>query len=441
MHRLYNEKVLKLFIFLQPVVDIITSIMINEYNLSLSLGMVVRFLFLLYACGYLFLHRNKKTIFYGILFALYIGTNLVGNMLVKDSFQVFTQFGFLLKMIYLPAILLFWITYFKQNKELDKKIFVYVAILIGFSLLISCLTKTAYCSYATSEDCYQKGVVAWFNSANEYGLILIALLGFSTIEFLKKGDYINITSLLFTIIFLCILGTKASYIGAIGVISVYIVYYFIASFFDRKKFNNLNKTLFLIAVLFIIALSTSKLPIYTNLVTSYSRAVAIASTNSEECEEGQYCKTDIYKTEAEVQEEVTQNLVFNGREDYVKINWSIYKNSSIFHKLFGITTQGNYYEGQSYDHISERDFHDLLMYYGVVGFILEMLLPFYLVIQIGKKLSKNIKVLWNDETVLLGIVISMILFGSFLAGHCLFQPAVSIYLAYLVALLYKKVMG
>ena len=41
--------------------------------------------------------------------------------------------------------------------------------------------------------------------------------------------------------------------------------------------------------------------------------------------------------------------------------------------------------------------------------------------------------------VIYGIVISLILGGSFIAGHCLFQPAVSIYFAYLISLLNKKV--
>ena len=49
------------------------------------------------------------------------------------------------------------------------------------------------------------------------------------------------------------------------------------------------------------------------------------------------------------------------------------------------------------------------------------------------------KILLSDEIILLGLVLGMILIISYIAGHCLFQPAVSMYLAYLFNILYKKV--
>ena len=257
MNKLYNEKILKAFMLIQPIIDAITSIMINEYSFTLSLGMVLRFLFLIYVLGYIFLNKNKKIIIYCILWFLYIAINIIGNYILKDNFNIFVHLTLLIKMIYFPMVLLFWLLYFKKNKTLDNKVFIYIAILVGFSLVVSCLSKTAYCTYSAYDDCYQKGIVAWFNSANEYGLILIALFGFCLYEFMNRTNIINIVALILTVIFLCILGTKASYIGVVLVISSFVIYYFIKLFFNRYEFIKINRILFLVISLFIIVLFTS----------------------------------------------------------------------------------------------------------------------------------------------------------------------------------------
>lgn len=423
--KIYNIKVLEIFILLQPIIDIITSVMINEFNLDISLGMIVRFAFLFYALVYIVKNKDKKIMIYLAIWLLYLGINLIGNFIIKDNFNIITQAILLIKMIYFPLILLFFVLYFKNNKELDNKVFINVSLLVGLSLVVSYLTKTAYCSYENYENCYTKGVVAWFNSANEYGLILIALLGFTINGFLKKASLKNEIALYLIIIFLCMLGTKASYVGVVGVTSLYVIYYLISCYFDKKKFAYFRKVFVLIITIFVVAICTSKLPISTNLSSNYDRAVENAKIEG--------------KSDDELEKDVQENLLFNGREDFININLNMYKNSPLFSKLFGLTTQGNYYEGLEYSRIIERDFHDLIIFYGVIGFIVEMLLPVYLLIQVFKRIFKDFKVLLKDENMIYTIVITMILFASFIAGHCLFQPAVSIYLAYLVALFCKKI--
>lgn len=434
LKKIYNIKVLQVFILLQPIIDIITSVMINEFNLDISLGMIVRFAFLLYALVYIFINKDKKIVIYIAIWIIYLVTNLVGNYFVKDNFNIFKQGVLLAKMVYFPLILLFFVLYLKNNKELDNKVFINVSLLVGLSLVISYLTKTAYCSYENYDNCYTKGVVAWFNSANEYGLILIALLGFTINEFVKKASLKNEIALYLIILFLCILGTKASFVGVVGVITLYVIYYLITCFFDRTKFVYFKKVFVLIITIFVIAISTRQLPIYTNLVGAYENAYNEAINEKVNNLGDGYCKT-----ENEIKEDIQTTMIFNGRNDFIVANKTIYRNSSLFNKLFGITTQGNYYEGLPYNHINERDFHDLLIYYGIIGFIVEMLLPIYLLVKVFKKIFKNIKILFKDEIMIYIVVISIMLFGSFIAGHCLFQPAVSIYLAYLITLFCKKV--
>ena len=89
--KIYNIKVLQIFLLLQPIIDIITSIMINEFNLNISLGMIVRFAFLFYALAYILKNKNKKVIIYLIIWFIYIFTNLIGNYFVKENFNIVTK--------------------------------------------------------------------------------------------------------------------------------------------------------------------------------------------------------------------------------------------------------------------------------------------------------------------------------------------------------------
>lgn len=434
MNKLYNNKVLGIFIILQPIIDIITSIMINEYNTNISIGMIIRFFFLIYALVYLYKYKDKKTIIYLLIWLLYISINLIGNFIIKDNFIIVSQLKLLLKMVYFPISLLFFYKYFKNNNELDSNVFTHTAMLVGISLLLSSITNTSYCTYDAHINCFNDGTIAWFNSANEYGLILIALLGLTLSSFIKKINIFNILSLSAIIIFLTMLGTKASFIGLIGILGAYVGYYIITYFIDKNKFKNIYKVLFLIVVIFSVLISTPVLPITSNLQGTKDRR--IDELNNGDCEN---CCLDLLNGEdPNESESVRTTLVFNGRDNFININKNFYKKSNIFNKLFGITSQGNYLDGNEYFHINERDFHDLLIFYGIIGLLIELLLPLSLIVSLVKKVLKNIKVIFDEEFIIYGLIISFILLGSFMAGHCLFSPAVSFYLALMINLLIKK---
>lgn len=434
MRSLYNNKVLSKFILIQPIIDIITSIMINEFSLQISLGMIIRFIFLIYTFIYIIKNRDKKITIYLLIWLIYGSISLIGNYIIKDNFNIISYGISLIKMFYFSCILLFYYLYFKKNEEINKAVFVDTSILVGLSLILSVTTKTTYCSYASRVDCLKYGVLAWFNSANEYGIILIALLGLTLVNFIKKTNIFNIISVTVISLFLAVLGTKTSYIGLIGILLVYSLYFIITCLINHAKLNQINKLIYIIVILCSVFFMTDRLPIYTNLVKKYDQVTE--EVNKDYCEN----KTDTdKKTEEEKAETVKNTIMFSGRDDFVKINKQIYKDSKLFNKLFGITNQENYLNGEKYNLIVERDYHDLLIIYGIFGFIIELILPIYLLINIIKKIIKNMKILLSDEIILLGLVLGMILIISYIAGHCLFQPAVSMYLAYLFNILYKKV--
>ena len=434
MSKFYNNRILTKFMLIQPLIDIITSLMINEYSLHISLGMICRFIFLVYAGIYIIKNRDSKINSYIIIWIIYLLTSFAGHLLLDSHFNIMSFGSSMAKLVYFPIVLLFFTLYFKKNKELDRFTFIIIALIIGISLLTSVITKTAYCSYSSYENCYRKGIVSWFNSANEYGLILIALLGYSLIDFIKNKNIYNIVSSLITIVFLCILGTKASYIGCVGLLECSFIFYFTYNKLIIKNKLNLKSIFFLGGILLSVLVFTIKLPIYTNLIGSYERAYENSGSN--------YCETccpKFDKTSEEIRNEISSSLVFNGRDDFLVANKTMYKNSSLFSKLYGLTYDDKTYQGIHYEKNVERDFHDLLFQYGIIGFIIELSLPIYLLLNIFIKAIKTKKNKIDEEICILATSTAFILLGSYLAGHFLFAPAVSIYAAYSIALLSKKV--
>lgn len=427
MKKLYNNEVISRFLVLQPIIDIVTSLMINEMLFPISVGMIIRFLFLLYASIYLIINRNKKISCMFAIFILYVGISTIGNYFIKNSFSLFTQASFMLKFIYFPISLLFFYEYFKRNKELNMKVYIHASLLMTLSLFISILTNTSYCSYMGGDfDCHLRGYLGWFNSANETSVILIFYFGMMLINYLKPKNIMGYLYLLLVAVFMIMIGTKTGFIGLFGILVIYILYYLVSTMINNKKVVLFKKILILLLSLIAVILYIPNTPLYFNLDLSYrySKEQLINNENKNKPITG----TDIPDNETII----ANHLVFNDRDEFLINNKEIYMNSNAFNKLFGISNQSNYIKGIKYDHICERDLHDLIIYYGVVGLVIIIIIPLSLLVKLIKNIIKNPKILLDDKFVITGIVASLMLAVSYLAGHTLFNPAVSIYLALVI---------
>lgn len=427
MDKIYNNEVISRFLVLQPIIDIITSLMINELLIPVSIGMVIRFLFLMYASIYLLLKIDKKTVIFFTILVLYMGISTIGNFLIKDNFSLFTQASFILKFSYFPICLLFFYKYFREHKELNMKVYVHASLLMTLSLFVSVLTNTSYCSYMGGDfDCHIRGYLGWFNSANEISVILIFYFGEMLINYIKSKNTMSYLYLLFVSIFMIMIGTKTGFIGLFGLLIIYILYYLISTMINNKKVVLFKKILILLLSLIAIILYIPNTPLYFNLDLSYkySKEELVANKNEN--------KPIIETSEQDDNTIVTNHVVFNDRSEFLAYNKEIYKNSNLFNKLFGITNQSNYINGIEYNHICERDFHDLIIYYGVFGLLIILLIPLSLLFRLIKNIFKNPKVLLDDKFIITGIIASLMFAVSYLAGHTLFSPAVSIYLSLVI---------
>ena len=115
----YFPHFLLLFIVFQPILDLLTSFSIYILHMSATVGVVVRFAFMLLALDtYFFITNNKmkKYILYLCLLGIALAIGLVNNMMVKSPISFGEEVKFILKSVY-PIVLLFgYIIAFKELK-------------------------------------------------------------------------------------------------------------------------------------------------------------------------------------------------------------------------------------------------------------------------------------------------------------------------------------
>ena len=101
------SKYLSIFLILQPVLDMLTGICLHIFHLNITLGIIIRLLFLAFI-GYItiFIYKKKKPLIYYIIFLIYMCFYCLGIYLYKDGVGLFTELQGLLRVFYFPLLLL-----------------------------------------------------------------------------------------------------------------------------------------------------------------------------------------------------------------------------------------------------------------------------------------------------------------------------------------------
>lgn len=167
--------ILNIYILLQPIVDILTSLNVRYFPTALTVGIVVRFAFVGVMGMYLlFFYKGKNSrlvkgfflmvSFYGILnigHAAYL--NGIGT-LVNNSKMFIKMFYF----IY--VLLAFYAVYQQYGYKVEDNLLAFVFCEYAVSILISAITNTSFGTYM-----YAEGYCGWFYAGNEIGAIISIL--------------------------------------------------------------------------------------------------------------------------------------------------------------------------------------------------------------------------------------------------------------------------
>jgi len=428
--KMTKEKFLKIFIIIQPILDLITSYQSTYLNFDFSLSILIRGVSFILIIGYLlFFYKNnivKRFILLVILFLMLFMTNMI---FIKGYSYVLSEAYTVIRYFYFPIMLVFFyvsIKELKKNNLFDKKMIIYITSFYFLIVFLAFITKTSYLSY---DDVDKIGFNGWFYSANERGSTYAIMLPI-LFTYIFKDKNIRLLILL-GIFSMLVLGTKVGYLGVVLTLLSFLIYLVIKKIIKKGK-NIIYISLTIIA-LGIIGFITPYLPVYKNI--NYQKDNVEEIINDKEDMTEEEIKDAIEKDDNYLIEDKNQNLIFSRREIFLKQNIDYYKEQRLMSKVFGLGSENKKLDGIKIASKVERDVFDIFFTFGIFGFIVYFLPIIYLLVITIKKILKNIKILFESNMWFYSTSIIMALLISFMSGHVLLAPSVSIYLVLIMCTL------
>ncbi|MGZ7147365.1 O-antigen ligase family protein [Bacillus sp. BC08] len=442
----YFPHFLLLFIVFQPILDLLTSFSIYVLHMSATVGIVVRFAFMLLALGYLLLHHKqqgaKKYILYLCLFGIVLAIGLVNNLMVKSPVSFGEEVKFILKSVY-PIVLLFGyiiaLKELKNNEYAFHKIityFLYATLILSISIIAAMATGTDFPSYPNSKI----GSRGWFFAGNDLSSIFAIMFPIvvlysvhKTTSFSKAYYWIPTVLAMYASI---MIGTKVGYGAIVITLGIALFFLFIEYMIHRKKegkgFTYLVNTIVAAVVLGGLLVLTPQTPIAKNMsihlqIYEYKKSVQ----EEKDRKEGKVVTEEEHK-EGELTDSEMKSLIYSDRDKFLKVYKQYYKEAPLSQKLFGMGYAGNYTTKMK---LVEMDFHDLFFAFGIVGFLMYLLPLLYFGIKIFIRLITNFKKLFSVKHMLLASTLVLSLGIGFMSGHVLTAPAVSIFFVVILAYL------
>jgi hypothetical protein len=447
----YFPHFLLLFIVFQPILDLLTSFSIYVLHMSATVGIVVRFAFMLLALGYLLLHRKqhgaKKYILYLCLLGIVLAIGLANNMMIKSPVSFGEEVKFILKSIY-PIVLLFgYIIVFKElkNKEYTfHKIityFLYATLILSITLIVAMQTGTDFPSYPHSKI----GSRGWFFAGNDLSSIFAIMFPIvvlysihKTTSFSKVYYWIPTILAMYASI---MVGTKVGYGAIVLTLGVALLFSFIEYMIHRKKegkgFTYLINTVVAAIVLGGLIALTPHTPIAKNMgihmqIYEYKKSVQ----EEKDRKEGKVIKEDPDAEKRHAKGELTdsevKSLIYSDRDKFLKVYKQYYKDAPLSQKLFGMGYAGNYTVKIK---LIEMDFHDIFFAFGIIGSLIYFLPFLYFGIKLLLSIITNFKKILTVKYMLLASTVILSLGIAFMSGHVLTAPAVSIFFVVILAYL------
>ncbi|KAB7706648.1 hypothetical protein F9802_10660 [Bacillus aerolatus] len=450
-----NQKTLLLllvFLVLQPVIDVMTTASLMIFNVNITVGVIVRVLYmaaiLLLLLKLAFSSRlARKYVFYLIGLAVVIGINIAVNMNLKDPYFLFKELKFYNKVIYFPILFLgFNMLYLQLKKnrtpfvEKTTSYFLYSSLIISAVFIVSFLTGTSLSNYSHTKI----GFTGWFFAGNEIGAIMAIILPLTALYAIEKTESFKTSYYWVPFVLLSIsmlfLGTKVGYGGIVIVlaaacISLLIIY--LTKERTAKTRTNMLVALFLLAAL---ALSTPFTPVFNNMYAHLGILGIDLSSKEKPDPEQEVVEEEVPETEPEepkVTQEQFQNLVFSSREKYLADFKQDFAEAPILQKIFGTGFAGNYDmpEPGKEPKMIEMDFYDIFFSLGIFGFLYLMAPLLYYAIRFIVYFAIHIKETFTIPYVMYGVGFVLAVGIGATAGHVFTAPAVSIYVAAIMAML------
>lgn len=402
-----------IFLFMQPILDMITGIALYKFNVDFTISSVIRAVFLIFTLYYLvFVERKKINMKILIAIILYSIIFIFCNILFKENTNIIYEIKSLLNNIYLPISLLFMFLIFSNREFCRKKIY-YVLLIYMIFVFVPNLFNIGFNSYSYSKE----GSVGFFYSANAVGSLIsiIAPLLISELVIERKKIYLILFLFMYVYILLT-LGTKAPILCALIILSYYILYAFINLIKNKSYKKIIILFISFIAFLFAGIKLITITPFYDNLII-HLNFLKIKKIS------------DLFTIHN------IDHFLFGSRLSFFYKTFDMYLSSNIIQKLFGL----GYYLNGKIMKLVEMDYLDIFLHQGIIGFIIILFTYFKTILYIFKSYFKKFKTNFlniKKSSMIISIIISILC--AFLTGHVLATPAVSIFISVILTIYYNE---
>ena len=400
-----------IFIIIQPIIDLLTGLCLHVLNINLTIGIIIRiiFLILIIYCTMFIFNKKKWLFIYLIILFLYSCFYIGGIYLFKDGVGIFREIQGLVKVFYFPILFLCFYE-LRDNIKISKMTLFITFFLYLILIFVPLLFGMGYQTYQITKV----GTLGFFNSANEVGGI-IALLTPIMFIILNSSKKIVPKIILFVMYLVVILmmGTKTPFL----VLSITLVFHFVYLSYQGIKERNWKRLLgFLIIVLVGVSSCVLFLPktnFYKNIETHLD-----------------YLELDDIGDVFE-EEELVDHFIFSQRLTFLHKKAFVFNHSSSYQKVFGI---GYLRRGKEFKMI-EMDYFDIFYSQGIIGFIIYFFPTIFLILKI---LETHPKMTYERYMTYVSFLLVIIL--SFFTGHIITAPAVSLIVGIIILSLqnYKK---
>ncbi len=398
-----------LFLLSGPIIDFVTGVMLHIFDVSLTLGLVLRMLFLLFIFYVTtFIYNNKNNLLYYGIFVIYLLLFILGLALFKDNPNYFREIQNTVRMFYFPLLLL---SLFSIRKELKITSLSLVITLCLYLVLIfiPLALGVGFESYAITKE----GTLGFYNSANEISAIIAILTPVLFIIFYESKNVIF--KLFITFIYFVVIlsvGTKTPLLALIISLCVVFIYILYKAFKDKKYHVVTTFTAIVVALAIVVIVIAPRTSFYKNIEVHLD-----------------YLKVDdifdIFK-----EERLVDHFIFSQRLTFLHNKDRLYDNANPYQKLFGI----GYYKDNGKELKSiEMDYFDVYYNQGVVGFIIFFAPYIYVLISvIGERKMFSFRQLMMYLSLFLVIILSLF------TGHIITAPSVSLIVCFLLLSVVKK---
>src|SRR5690606_175757 len=266
-----------LFIAIQPIIDALTALSILVLHTSITVGIIVRFLFMALSLLMLLLYfkQDKKArgyFFYLIGLALFILVNIAVNFMVKDPYYIVAELKFFNKVVYMPILLFGYLVVYRKLKETEldlsirtEKMYLYASYIISIVMIVSLITGTSLKNYAHTKI----GFTGWFYAGNEIGAIMAIILPLTALYAIRKTQRLKQAYYWIPFILLAfsrqLLGTKVGY-GAIAIVLlIALASLFIFYIPDKKQPQHRANIIVTLGLLIVFVVTTPATPTFYNM--------------------------------------------------------------------------------------------------------------------------------------------------------------------------------